>query len=50
MTMAEKRKIVEAVDRCVRYDLLSDADAELIVDICAAAVDRAIKEQEEKDG
>ena len=50
MTFFEKRKLLEFIDRCVRYDLLSDTDVNKILDICGAAVDRSIKKAEEGDG
>ena len=43
MTAIEKRKLLEFIDRCVRYDLLSDTDVNKILDVCGAAVDRKIK-------
>lgn len=47
MITVEKRKLLEFIGRCVRYDLLSDTDVKKILDICGAAVDRAIKKAEE---
>ena len=47
MTAVEKRKLLELLDRCVRYDLLSDTDVYKMLDICSAAVDRSIKKAEE---
>lgn len=47
MTATEKRKLLEFIDRCVRYDLLSDTDVNKILDVCGAAVDRTIKKAEE---
>ena len=47
MTAIEKRKLLEFIDRCVRYDLLSDTDVNKILDVCGAAVDRTIKKAEE---
>lgn len=43
MTNVEKRKLLEFIGRCVRYDLLSDADVNGILEICSAALDRELK-------
>lgn len=48
MTAVEKRKLLEFVGRCVRYDLLSDIDVYKILDICGAAVDRSIKKKQRR--
>lgn len=47
VTAFEKRKLLESIDKCVRYDLLSDTDVVKILEICGAAVDRLIKKTEE---
>lgn len=47
MTTVEKRKLLEAVDTCVRGDLLSDMEFDQIMQICYVAVGRAVREAEE---
>lgn len=47
MTTVEKRKLLEAVDVCVRCDLLSDMEFDQIMQICYAAVGRVAREAEE---
>lgn len=47
MTTAEKRKLLEAVDICVKSDLFSDLEFDQIMQICYAAVGRAVREAEE---
>jgi len=47
MTTVEKRKLLEAVDICVRGDLLSDMEFDQIMQICYVAVGRAFREAEE---
>ena len=49
MTAIEKRKLLEFIDRCAKYDLLSDIDVNKILDICDAAVDRSIEKMEYED-
>lgn len=44
MTTVEKRKILEAVNICVRGDFLSDMEFDQIMQICYVAVDRAFRE------
>jgi hypothetical protein len=43
----EKRKILEAIDVCVRTDLLTEIEADQIMQICYTAIGRAIREEEE---
>ena len=50
MTTAEKRELLEAVDVCVKSDLFSDPEFKQIIQICYAAVDRALREAEEEEG
>ena len=47
MTIVEKRKLLEALDVCVRYDLLSDMEFDQIMQICYVAVGRAVREADE---
>ena len=47
MTTVEKRKLLEAVDACVRGDFLSDVEFDQIMQICYVAVGRAVREAEE---
>lgn len=47
MTSVEKRKLLEFISRCIRYDLLSDADVNSILKICSSALDREFKKSEE---
>lgn len=47
MTLFEKRKLLEFIGRCIRYDLLSDAEANRILEICSSALDRQFKKSEE---
>lgn len=49
MTNAEKRKLLEAVDFCVRCDLLSDMEFDQIMQICYVAVGRAVRAAEEDE-
>jgi len=42
MTTVEKRKVLEAVDLCVRCDLLTDMEAERIMMMCSSAIGRAV--------
>ena len=46
MTNVEKRKLLGFIGRCIRYDLLSDADVNEILEICSAALDREFKTKE----
>ena len=46
MTNVEKRKLLEFIGRFVRYDLLSDADVNKILEICETALDREFKAKE----
>ena len=43
MNTTAKRKLLELIGKVVRYDIISDADANQILEICTAAVDRALK-------
>ena len=47
MTTVEKRKIQEAVDNCIKYDLFTEMEAEKIIQICYAAINRAVRAAEE---
>ena len=47
MTTFEKRKLLEAVDICVRGDFLSDMEFDQIMQICYVAVDRVVREAED---
>lgn len=47
MTTVEKRKMLEVIDTCVRCDLLTEIEADKIMQICYAAIGRAIREAEE---
>ena len=44
MTTVEKRKMLEAIDVCVRNDLFSEMEAEKIFMICCEAIGRAVRE------
>ena len=46
MTTVEKRKLLEAVDICVRGDLLSDVEFAQIMQVCYVAVSRSVREAE----
>lgn len=46
MTTIEKRKILEAVDKCVKYDLFTEMEAEQVIQICYVAIGRAVREAE----
>ena len=50
MTTVEKRKLLEFIERCIRYKLLSDADANKILEICSAALDRELRKRKASDG
>ena len=47
MTTVEKRKILEAVDLCVRCDLFTDMEAERIMMMCYSAIGRAAADANE---
>lgn len=47
MTTVEKRKLLEAVDACVRGDLFTEIEVDQIMNICYVAIGRAIREAEE---
>ena len=47
MTTVEKRKMLEVIDTCVRCDLFTEIEADQIMQICYAAIGRAIREAEE---
>lgn len=49
MTTVEKRKMLEAIDTCVRCDLFTEIEADKIMQICYAAIGRVIREAEEDE-
>jgi len=48
MTTVEKRKLIKFICRCVKHDLLLDADVNKILEICATALDREFKAKEKE--
>lgn len=49
MTAVEKRKIIEAIDTCVRGDLFTDSEVDRIMNVCYVAIGRAVREAEEAE-
>lgn len=49
MTTVEKRKMLEAIDACVRGDLFTETESDQIMNICYVAIGRAIREAEEAE-
>lgn len=47
MTIEEKQYLLAALDSCVRHDLFTKPETDLIVQICSAALERAIKAAKE---
>ena len=47
MTTVEKRKLLEAIDVCVRSDLFTEIEADRIFEICCEAIGRAIRKLDE---
>lgn len=43
MTPLEKRKLLEFIGRLVKYELLSDADVNEILEICSFALDKELR-------
>ena len=48
LTVVEKRGLLEAIDKCVKYDVLTKADVLMIIAICDKAADREISRREAK--
>ena len=49
MTTVEKRNLLEAVDVCVRGDLFTDSEVDMIRNVCDVAIGRAVREAEEAE-
>lgn len=47
MTTVEKRKLLEAVEACVRGDLFTDSEVDRIMNVCYVAIGRSAREAEE---
>lgn len=48
MTMFEKRRLLEAINICVRYNMFTDSEVEQIEHIYNDAIDRTLKETEKE--
>jgi len=50
MTTVEKRKILEAINACLKDDLLTEIEADQILNICYVATGRAVREAAAEGG
>lgn len=47
MTIEEKQCLLAALDSCVRHDLFTKSETDLIMQICSAALERALSAAKE---
>lgn len=47
MTIEEKQYLLAALDSCVRHDLFSESETALIMQLCSAALERALSAAKE---